>query len=78
MRAVVRAKGSILANRMLHHAATAVHLRVKHLATGPLFLREGRLIDVHNLIPRSHDVFLRHLLAQSVRGIARHTLCPDL
>ena len=54
MGSVVWTKCLILANGMLHHGTTIVHLGVDYLATSPLFLSEWCLVNVKDLVPSSH------------------------
>ena len=78
MAAVVRAESRILADSVLHHAAAAIHLRVQYLSARPLVLREGCLVDMHDLVPGAHDVLLGESLSQRSWTITGYVLTPNL
>ena len=62
MGAEVRAEGVVLADCVLHEAASVVHLRVDHLTAGPVLLGEWGFSDVHDLEPSAHEFVLVELL----------------
>ena len=77
MAAKVRSEAFLLAHCVLHKAATVVHLAVDRLTAHPLISSEGRLINVHDLVPSAHEVFLLELLGQWLNQVANDILLAD-
>ena len=78
MGSIVWTKGLILANCMLHHGTTIVHLGVDYLATSPLFLCEWCLVNVKDLVPCSHEVCLIQLLLEGLNVVTDDILSANL
>ena len=72
--AVVGTEGLILTHGVLHERAAVVHLGVDDLSTGPFVSGEGSLVNVENLEPGAHEVFLREFLIEGNGNVADHVL----
>ena len=77
-RALVRAEFDFLSDRLLKERTVVVHSIVFDLATDPLVSREGCLVDVHDLVPCSHQLVLLKLLGERSNAIAGGVLSAEL
>ena len=76
--AVVGAESLVLADCVFHKGATVVHLRVDDLAASPLVSGEGSLVNMHDLEPGAHEMFLFKFIDERGHGVAHHVLGANL
>ena len=78
MGSIVWTKCLILANGVLHHGTSIVHLGVDNLTTSPLFLSERCLVNVKDLVPGAHKVCLIQLLLEGLNVVTDDILSANL
>ena len=74
----MRAERLILTDGVLHEGTTVVHLRVDDLTATPGALIEGFLVNMHDLVPSSHEVLLLESLGEGCDVVTDDVLGANL